>query len=311
MFEWIGDLIDTVGGFFSDTASAAGEAISSSIWGTLMEWIYTAIYDAISTFFTAMGNLGVEIFQLPWVAAALRFFHLFGWALFGVGMVVAIFDVAIEAQTGRANIKTAAIHILKGFMAASLVTVVPLELYKFCITLQNVFAGDLTRVFAGQPHTGLGAACLLVLQSPFFSGGQVLIGLYSIVVMIAFGYCVIKIFFANIKRGGILIIQMAVGTLHLFSLPRGYSDGFNAWCKQIVALCLTAFLQTTLLFMGLMTFPQHILLGLGIMLAATEVPRIAQQFGLDTSAKMNISQVVHASTTAIQVTKAVGKAFAK
>ena len=54
--------------------------------------------------------------------------------------------------------------------------------------------------------------------------------------MIAFAYCVIKIFFANIKRGGILLIQMAVGALYMFSVPRGYQDGFNQWMKQIAAL---------------------------------------------------------------------------
>ena len=60
----------------------------------------------------------------------------------------------------------------------------------------------------------------------------------------------------------------------MFSVPRGYADGFNQWCKQVIAICLTAFMQTTLLFLGLLTFPQNMLLGLGIMLAANEVPRI-------------------------------------
>ena len=66
----------------------------------------------------------------------------------------------------------------------------------------------------------------------------------------------------------------------MFSVPRGYAEGFNQWMKQIAALCLTAFLQTTLLFLGLITFPDNMLLGLGIMLAANEVPRIAQHSGL-------------------------------
>lgn len=101
--------------------------------------------------------------------------------------------------------------------------------------------------------------------------------------MIALAYCVVKLFFANIKRGGILLCQIAVGSLYMFSLPRGFSDGFNGWCKQIFALCLTAFLQTSLMFLGLLTWQTNMLLGLGIMLAANEVPRIAQQFGLDTS----------------------------
>ena len=74
---------------------------------------------------------------------------------------------------------------------------------------------------------------------------------------------------------------------------------------------LTAFLQTTLLFLGLITFPDNMLLGLGIMLAANEVPRIAQQFGLDSSVKVNMMSVVHATTTAVNLTRTVAKAAGK
>ena len=74
------------------------------------------------------------------------------------------------------------------------------------------------------------------------------------------------------------------------------------------AICLTAFLQTSLLFLGLLTFPDHMLLGLGIMLAANEVPRIAQQFGLDSSVKVNMMSVVHATTTAVNLTRSLAAA---
>jgi hypothetical protein len=311
MFDWIGDIIGGIGDFFGDTFGWLGEQVSSAIWDTMLQWFYTAIYDAIAQFFTQMGNLGVEMYDLDWVKAALHLFYLFGWALFGVGMIVAIFDVAIESQTGRVNVKTAAINILKGFIAASLVTVVPLELYKFCITLQNTFAGDLTRVFAGQQSLGLSQTSMSVLAGSFAVSANINISVFNILAMIALAYCVVKIFFANLKRGGILMIQMAVGSLYLFSVPRGYTDGFNQWCKQIVALCLTAFMQTTLLFLGLMTFSQNMLLGLGIMLSASEVPRIAQQFGLDTTTRFNVMNVVHATTTAVNLTRSVAKVAAK
>lgn len=117
--------------------------------------------------------------------------------------------------------------------------------------------------------------------------------------------------FANIKRGGILLIQMSVGALYMFSVPRGYQDGFNQWCKQVAAICLTAFMQTTLLYLGLLTFPGNMLLGLGIMLAANEVPRIAQQFGLDSSVRVNMMSVVHATTTAVNLTRSVARAAGK
>jgi hypothetical protein len=85
----------------------------------------------------------------------------------------------------------------------------------------------------------------------------------------------------------------------------------NALMASLVELCLTAFMQTTLLFMGLITFSQNMLLGLGIMLSASEVPRIAQQFGLDTTVRFNVMNVVHATTTAVNLTRSIGKAVAK
>lgn len=247
-----------------------------------------------------------------WLASStVKLFTLFGWGLFVAGTVVAIFDVAIEYQCGRANIKTTALNILKGFFACSLIGIVPIELYKFCISLQNIFSHDLVGIASGGINESLADAGLAALAGMFSSAVSATYGLLNLLCMIAFAYCVIKMFFANIKRGGILLIQIAVGSLYMFSVPRGYADGFNQWCKQVIAICLTAFMQTTLLFLGLMTFPNNMLLGLGIMLAANEVPRIAQQFGLDSSVRVNMMSVVHATTTAVNLTRSVAKAAGK
>ena len=47
------------------------------------------------------------------------------------------------------------------------------------------------------------------------------------------------------------------------------------WMRQVIGLCLTAFLQSTILIAGLMVFKDHALMGVGLMLSAGEVPRIA------------------------------------
>lgn len=308
MFGWVDDLIDGIADAISSAFELLGEHISNAIWDAMLEWFYNTIYDAVSEFFTLMGNMGTEIYELEWVKATITLFTLFGWSLFIAGTVVAVFDVAIEYQCGRANIKTTAINIIKGFFACSLIGTVPIELYQFCISLQNTFAGDLTRIFSGQQSLGLSGESTSVLAGCFALSGTITLSLFNLLSLIAFAYCVIKIFFANIKRGGILLIQMAVGALYMFSVPRGYTDGFNQWMKQIAALCLTAFMQTTLLFLGLLTFPQHMLLGLGIMLAANEVPRVAQQFGLDSSVRVNMMSVVHATTTAVNLTRSMAHA---
>lgn len=90
-----------------------GEQISNAIWNTMIQWLYETIYNAVADFFTMMGNMGADVFDLEWVQATINLFTLFGWALFVAGTVVAVFDVAIEYQNGRANIKTTAINVLK------------------------------------------------------------------------------------------------------------------------------------------------------------------------------------------------------
>lgn len=308
MFDWLGDIISGLGDAIGGVFDTLGQQISSAIWNTMLQWMYETIYNAVADFFSMMGNMGADIFELDWIKATIYLFTLFGWALFSAGVIVAVFDVAIEYQNGRANIKTTAINILKGFFACSLIGVVPVELYKFCISLQNTFSHDLSGIFAGTQSLNIADQSMNALQGAFAVTNQVNFDLLNILTMIAFAYCVIKIFFANIKRGGILLIQMAVGALYMFSVPRGYQDGFNQWVKQVAAICLTAFLQTSLLFLGLITFSGNMLLGIGVMLAANEVPRIAQQFGLDSSVRVNVMSVVHATTTAVNLTRSVARA---
>ena len=308
MFDWLGDFFDGIGDAIGGAFNGVGSAISEAIWEAMLQWYYETIYNAIADFFTLMGNMGADLFDLAWVQATINLFVLFGWTLYVTGIIVAVFDVAIEYQSGRANIKTTALNILKGFFACSMIGVVPVELYKFCISLQNSLARDLSVVTAQSQSQDLGISCMTILNSCFSIGVSNIGQLFMLLCMIAFAYCVIKIFFANIKRGGILVIQMAVGSLYMFSVPRGYQDGFNQWIKQVAALCLTAFMQTTLLYLGLMTFPGNMLLGLGVMLAANEVPRIAQQFGLDSSVRVNMVNVMHATTTAVNLSRTVSRA---
>ncbi|MDR2903609.1 MAG: DUF6045 family protein, partial [Clostridiales bacterium] len=107
-----------------------------------------------------------------------------------------------------------------------------------------------------------------------------------------------------------LLTMMAVGSLYMFSVPRGYMDGFTSWCKQVIALCLTAFLQTIILVAGLVTYNANMILGIGLMLSATEVPRIAGTFGLDTSMKTNFMSAAYSAQAAVNLAKTVAKTVA-
>lgn len=274
----------------------------------------------LGNFFAEMGNMGTELFDLDWVQSIVLFFSQLGWALFGVSLVVCIFECGIEYSTGRANIQQTAINILKGFLSVCLFTTVPVRLYTLSVSLQATFSAGLTGYGSGIGSIGAGIIeDLSGVESVTEMAGETLSFGLSVItspIMILFciilmAYAVIKVFFANLKRGGILLIQIAVGSLYMFSIPRGYTDGFIQWIKQVIGLCLTAFLQSTILVAGLMVFRDHALLGLGLMLSAGEVPRIAGTFGLDTTTRANIMSAVYTAQAAVNTTRTIVGAVTK
>ena len=270
--------------------------IADKVLGEILDWVYGKLVEFLGEFLAMMNGLGTELFDLVWVQAIVEFFRCFGWALYGVGIVVAVFEMAMEYQAGRSTaVRDASLGIVKGFLAASLFSTIPVELYRLCIDLQ----GTLSQGIAGASHTD-GISSLARAAMAGLNGYGVFVSIFLLVLM---GYSVVKVFFANLKRGGILLIQIAVGSLYLFSVPRGYTDGFYGWCRQIAGLCLTAFLQTTILIAGLMVWNSNMLLGCGLMLSATEIPRVAQQFGLDTSTRANVMSAVYATQTVVNLTR--------
>ena len=209
-------------------------------------------------------------------------------------------------------------NLIKGFMAVSLFTVVPIRLYELCVSLQANFgyaisgAGASFGTVAGNIIDELTVENFVDFATTHVGGfGSVTSPIMVLFCIILMAYAVIKVFFANLKRGGILLIQIAVGSLYMFSVPRGYTDGFIQWGKQIIGLCLTAFLQSTILIAGLMVFKDHALLGLGLMLSAGEIPRIAGAFGLDTTTRANIMSAVYTAQAAVNTTRTVVQAVAK
>lgn len=293
--------------------------VADKILGQIVDWFYGQVVGFLGNFFAEMGNMGVELFEMSWVQSIVLFFSYLAWALYGTGLVVACFECGIEYSSGRGNIRETALNAIKGFVAVSLFTVVPVRLYELSVTLQ----GQLTAGITGY-GASIGDVASDIMQEfsavesltdltsgPFLGFGSITSGIMILFCIILMAYAIIKVFFANLKRGGILLIQIAVGSLYMFSVPRGYTDGFIQWCKQIIGLCLTAFLQATILIAGLMVFKDHALLGLGLMLSAGEIPRIAGAFGLDTTTRANIMSAVYTAQAAVNTTRTIVQAVSK
>ena len=282
-----------------------------------MDWIYGQIVGFLGNFFALMGNMGVELFELDWVNAIVLFFSRLGWALFAVSVVVCAFEFGIEYSAGRGNLQQCALNVIKGFLAVSLFTVVPVRLYALSVSLQGTFSAGLTGYGRSIGDVGQDIVTELseiqtlsdAVNSTHFGLDVITSPIMILFCVILMAYAVLKVFFANLKRGGILLIQIAVGSLYMFSIPRGYLDGFVGWMKQVIGLCLTAFLQSTILIAGLMIFKDHALMGVGLMLSAGEVPRIAGNFGVDTTTKANVMSAVYTAQAAVSTTRTIAAAI--
>lgn len=225
MFDWIGDVVDWIGdgiaSIWDNTVGAAVDTVTDAIWNIMFNWLFNLIYGAVADLFEFINATASDIFTLSWVQSFISLFHALAWMLFVCGMIVAVFDAAIAYESGQANIRNTCINVLKGFMAASLVTVVPQRLYSFCVALQGTFTHDLLGGFIADTNAAVADSGLTVITA--------------------------------------------------------------------------------------LTYVQHPLLAVGICLSATEVPRIAQMFGLDTSVKVNmmsVSNTVSLGAKALNMIKA-------
>ncbi|MDE8125338.1 DUF6045 family protein [Erysipelothrix rhusiopathiae] len=272
--------------------------VIDKVFDQISDWIHGQIVSFLGEFFGMINNMGAELFEFVWIKAIVLFFSYFAWAMFTVGLILAVFETALAYQNGQGNIGNTFLNILKGFIATSLITVLPIELFKFAVSMQII----LSKSIAGLQGDVIGIGAMATNSMSIINkSGMSLV--FSIFLLIAVGYAVIKTFFSNLKRGGILLTQIAVGSLYMISVPRGFIDGFTSWTKQVIALCLTTFLQSVFLVAGLMVFQDSLLLGVGLMLSANEIPRIAEQFGLDSSTRGNMMGTIYATQSALNIVK--------
>ena len=171
-----------------------------------IDWVYSQLVGFFGNFFAEMGNMGVELFEMSWVQSIVLFFSYLAWALYVVGLVVAVFEVGIEYQTGRANVKDAALNAIKGFMAVSCFTLVPVELYKLSVTLQASLTSGITGY--GESFDVLSTDIITSLQevdigtaaaSGVFGGiGSITSPIMVIFIIIMMGYAIITVSYTHL-----------------------------------------------------------------------------------------------------------------
>ena len=52
--------------------------------GQIVDWFYGQIVGFLGNFFSEMGGMGAELFEMSWVQSVVLFFSYLGWALFAM-----------------------------------------------------------------------------------------------------------------------------------------------------------------------------------------------------------------------------------
>ncbi len=291
-----------------------------------MDFFYNAGAERLSQLVSSLLAIYLEVFRYgildlfsrDFIVSIVKSFWTLGWVLFSAGFVIALLEYIIEAQSsggGDGWVKLS-FNTAKGVVFCSCFASIPIMLINFfsgvCSDMAKSMSGGLySALFEFTSYTtGLSWADNLtqslgfsaVIATTTASSTNVFIGLIAVILVIVFGFSVIM---SNISRAGALLTLILVGVFHAFSIPRGYLDSATGWCKQVIGLVFTHFMQNLLLLTGFYIFTTGTGLitffsGIGTMFAANMVPRIAQQFSLDTSIKGNVAGGLMAAGGAIR-----------
>ena len=170
----------------------------NSLFDAMLDYLYGELVKGLSDFFVLMNQMGVDVLELPWVAALVSFFAQLGWVLFLAGISVAILETAIEAQNGKAALRDTALNLIKGFLAVNLFTVVPVELFKFSVGLQGQLGRAMATVFQAESTESIGTLAMnLITPLTGFA-------LFNLVFILMMSYAVIKVFFRISSEAGYL-----------------------------------------------------------------------------------------------------------
>ncbi|MBQ2972373.1 MAG: hypothetical protein IJE16_07490 [Ruminococcus sp.] len=296
--------------FFETLQDVVAQTVNFNLFGQL----YTCIMIFVKLFLyvcllliNLMSGGFDELISNGAVQAYLSLLEVFASFLFVAGTAFSMAEWAINTNEGGASgIMSTFKYIILGLFATLGFTTIPILLMQFtawCTQIlissvavnSDVFIDNLSKNFANF-NTDKGGAILWI------------------VFCIIFIVCIIKIFLSNMKRGGVLLIQLFACPIHIFNIPRGRVDAFFSWCKQVLALYLTTFTQNFLMSLGIMMVgassgitTSNMCLCIGVLLASAEAPQILQQFGLDTSVKASPSQAIFAASGVTNIVSSLSR----
>lgn len=275
--------------------------ILSEIWSKINNDLFSVLRGILLSCVEGINEGSYKIFDYSFIQVMLSFFRIFGFCMYITGSLIAFCNIIIEYTTLHSiNFKKHIFPFFLGLFSVYGFTSIPCELYKFSCNIQKSFLYD---IFSDMGNSNLAGNIFFMPLDKTVDKIINMLSSISIIYIIIIIYCVIKVFLSTIKRGGVLLTMIGIGSINMFSIPNNGYEVLFRWCKQILALCITAFFQTTLLSLGFALFAYENILGIGLMIASSETGRIAQVFGLDVSAKESFNSFKTTAKSIIQTGK--------
>jgi hypothetical protein len=272
------------------------------IWQSILESLLKGAGDLMNL----LQSLSIGIFELPLVAQIIDVFTSIGWVLVATGILFAVAQTAIAySEDGILEYHKLILNIFYSIIAVLALAPGAKEIFTFAAKVTKAITDDMNKNY-NEIFEKLQIA-LKNPPDPAVQGATSLSVFWVLIVMIVIIVALFIIFFQVLKRSGIYLIQILVGYMHLFSIPLGNYDSFFGWIKMTVALAITNVIQITMLMLGLNQLASFkftdILLGIGILIACTEVERVAKTFGFQVNSRKSIAAVGSSISSSVSIAK--------
>lgn len=266
MIGWLlTQLIETVGGWISEICNWAMARIASE---------------------------GLVIFDEPVIKAIIEKIYVIGLGLWGIGCVLAVFDLAIQyVKGGNGGVTDYCMNFVRGFVAANLFYALPVPVYSLFVNLGESI---------GKAITGADLVSSEMWTSNFATANiatAVVRVLVLLIVQLIMLIILLILYFKFLKRGFELFVMIVMGCMYMISIPRGYMDGFMDWAKQCIGIGLASCLQIIAIALGSKVCVDHLFLGLAIFLAAGDIDKLMQRFGIVSTPKMNLFAITQVANS--------------
>ena len=262
--------------------------------GWLLSQLIEAVGGYVASFCTwviaQIASEGLVIFDQPVIQGIINKIYTIGLGLWGIGCVLAVFDLAIQYTKGSSGgVMDYCLNFIRGFLAANLFYCLPVPVYRLFVSIGETIGYAITgsSLFYSDMWSSDGFTSSL----PVGVARALLVLVVHIIMLI----CLLIVYFKFLKRGFELFVMIVMGCMYMISIPRGYMDGFIDWAKQTIGIGLSACLQIIAVALGSKMCVDHLFLGLAIFLASGEVDKLMQRFGIVQSNSANLFAIVHAA----------------